>query len=350
MAIDFNSLQGTKLSIVRSKINAKRYQRKPFKTFFWLIFDLLIYFIGLKIVFLSDYALTKILGGLIAGWATSVLFVWGHDAAHGSLFKNKIVAEVLGTIAMLPSFNMYRLWCYGHNRVHHGFTSMTEVDWIWKPWSPEEYSSKNFFEKLCYRLERAMPTCALHYFLRVWWQKMIRFKLPEFNLQFFTIKLLTALTAVAALYLSYHYSGSYLTAFAAVIIPFIVFNYVIAFFVYLHHTHPEIPYFKTREQWSFAVGGIRCSTVIRMSRISEIMTHYIMVHVPHHVDFRVPFYNLDAAYSDLKDEYGQYITEYKFSWKKVWGIFKQCKVFDYEQQKWLSFSELKDYEICTANS
>lgn len=335
-----NSLQGLKLSTVRSKIKQDRYTRNFATTFAWLIFDLCVYFSGLAIIFSTNNLLLQLLGGLLSGWATSVLFVWGHDAAHGSLFQNKLVAEIFGTIAMLPSFNMYRLWCYGHNRVHHGFTSMTEVDWIWKPLSPEQYKALSSWQKFVYRMERSMPACALHYFLRVWWQKMIRFKLPEFNLQFFLIKLTTLIIAVTSLYFAFHFSGSIFAAFCAVVLPFIVFNYVIAFFVYLHHTHPNIPYFKTRDEWSFAVGGIRCSTVIRMSKLSEILTHYIMIHVPHHVDFRVPFYNLKSAYSDLKQEYSEHITEYKFSWNKVWNIFKQCKVFDYENQKWYSFKEI----------
>ena len=335
------SLQGLKLSTVRSHIKADRYNRKPGLTFAWLAFDLAIYFLGLMIIFKTQNPLIQLLGGLISGWATSVLFVWGHDAAHGALFKNKNIAEFFGTIAMLPSFNMYRLWCYGHNRVHHGFTSMTEVDWIWKPLTPAQYQALSPFKRLVYRLERALPTCALHYFLRVWWQKMIRFKLPEFNLQFFLIKLATLILAITSLALAYSYSGSIFTAICAVVVPFIVFNYVIAFFVYLHHTHPNIPYFKTRDEWSFAVGGLRCSTVIRMSQLYEILTHNIMIHIPHHVDFRVPFYNLKAAYADLHAEYNEHITEYKFSWRQVWHIFTNCKLFDYENKTWHNFDCVK---------
>lgn len=337
----YKSLQGTKLSDIRAKINNERYKRNMPKTFAWLTFDIFLYVLGISTILQCNHWALQLLGGLIAGWATSVLFVWGHDAAHGALFKNKIIAEILGSLAMLPSLNMYRLWCYGHNRVHHGFTSMTEVDWIWKPLSPKEYQQKSKMQQFIYRLERSFFSCALHYFLRVWWQKMIRFKLPELNAQFLVVKAVTFLLAALAFIAVKNFTASYFAAICAVIIPFIVFNYVIAFFVYLHHTHPEIPYFKTRDQWSFAVGGISCCTVIRMSKLSEIMTHNIMIHVPHHVDFRVPFYHLKGAYGDLKSDYEKYITEYKFSWNKVFKIFGKCKLFDYEQQIWYNFDDIK---------
>ncbi len=69
---------------------------------------------------------------------TASVFVWAHHAAGGALFDLTRRAEVLGTAAMLPSMQMYGLWSYGHNRVHHGFTSLSTVDWIWRSWTPGE--------------------------------------------------------------------------------------------------------------------------------------------------------------------------------------------------------------------
>jgi omega-6 fatty acid desaturase (delta-12 desaturase) len=76
-------------------------------------------------------------------------------------------AELLGTVLMLPSMNMYRLWSHGHNRVHHGFTSYTPVDWIWRSLTPELYAAKSRWGRAVYRLGRNPLTCALPYLLRV---------------------------------------------------------------------------------------------------------------------------------------------------------------------------------------
>ena len=81
-----------------------------------------------------------------------------------------------GTAFMLPSMNMYRLWSHGHNRVHHGFTSYTPVDWIWRPLTPEAYAAKSRWGRVLYRLERSPFTCALHYLLRVWWPGMVMYR------------------------------------------------------------------------------------------------------------------------------------------------------------------------------
>jgi len=58
------------------------------------------------------------------------------------------------TSLMLPSLNMYRLWCHDHHRVHHGFTSYTPVDWIWRPLTPSAYAALPWYRRLVYRFER----------------------------------------------------------------------------------------------------------------------------------------------------------------------------------------------------
>ena len=64
-----------------------------------------------------------------------------------------------------------------------------------------------------------------------------------------------------------------------------------------------------------------------------------MVHLPHHVDVRIPFYHLKHAYEDLKKQYSDQMFEYRFRWSTIWGIFKQCKLYDYHLGKWYTFSE-----------
>ncbi|HJN37909.1 MAG TPA: fatty acid desaturase [Gammaproteobacteria bacterium] len=337
MGIKIEALRNIKLSEIRRNLSKECYQRSLFITFSYLIFDLAWYVASVAMIFESNHIVLQLLGCLSAGLATSALFIWGHDAAHGALFKNQYVAELLGTITMLPSFNIYRLWRHGHNRIHHGFTSLTTMDWIWRPWSPKEYFSKSAFRRWVYRCERALLTCAVHYFLRVWWEKMIRFKMPKKRVEFILTKSIMLTFIVVYTGLSYYFTRSLWVTLCVVVFPFIIFNYMIAFFVYLHHTHPSIPFFDKREQWSFGLGGIHCSTIIRTSRLWEFMTHNILIHTPHHVDFRVPFYRLKRAYKDLKEHYGDCITEYKFSWVKVIRIFRQCKLYDYESKMWCDF-------------
>ncbi|MDD3765360.1 MAG: fatty acid desaturase [Nevskiales bacterium] len=325
---------------VRATISPVCNQRSLLRTLTGFAVDMLLYLACIAAAVSTDVVWLKLLAGLGAGCAVAFLFVWAHDAAHGALFENRRTAEVLGTIAMLPSLNMYRLWAFGHNRVHHGFTSLSTIDWIWRPWTPEEYAARSPLQRKLYRIERTPWGCALHYLIHVWWSKMIRFnpgQTPKEQRRMRNNKLLTLAFAIVASALAFQFGGGIVGVISIVLLPFIVFNYFIALFIYLHHTHPDIPFFVEREQWSPAIGQLFCSTVVRFSWLMEKLTHNIMIHVPHHVNPHIPFYRLPQAYADIKQHYAQYIHEYQFSWRGMFDTFRRCKLFDYERQCWYGY-------------
>jgi omega-6 fatty acid desaturase (delta-12 desaturase) len=343
-------LKKVKINEVRAVIPKSCYERSNTKALAWYAFDGLLYLSMIAGVFLSPYWPLKFLFGVLAGCAVAFMFVWAHDAAHGALFKSKRASEILGTIFMLPSLNMYRLWCFGHNKVHHGFTSWVEIDFIWRPLSPQEYTALPFHKRFFYRLERTPYFCALHYLVHVWWKKMVRFA-PDGNPKekrlFRLNKLLTLAFFTAFFALAYQFGGGLVGAVCAVIIPFIVFNYFIALFVYLHHTHPDSVFFKDKKDWSMTLGQLYSTTVVRCSKLSEALIHNILIHIPHHVDSRIPFYHLKEAYAALKEQYGEYLHEYRFSIKTVSEIFRRCKLYDYENMKWISFKEVSKFKAAS---
>lgn len=335
-------LHRVKPATVRQLIPEACHRRSVPKALAWCVFDLALYVAALSLVFTGGHPALQLLGGVLAGVAVAIMFVWAHDAAHGALFRNKLVSELLGTLLMLPSLNMYRLWSYGHNKVHHGFTSFSPIDWIWRPLAPSEYRARGWWSRFVYRRERSILTCGLHYLLRVWWSGMVRFR-PQHKhhrLGFRLSKFGTLVFAVVLSYAAWVMAGGLIGAISAVIVPFVVFTYVIAFIVFIHHTHPDLPFFDRREEWSGAIGQVYCSTVVRCSRVIELLTHRILVHVPHHVDMRVPFYHLAPAYEAIKADLGEYIHEYRFSWAEIRSIFRSCQLFDFETKTWYRFGDL----------
>ena len=340
----FTQAKNIKASTARESIPKTCYKRSHTKTAFWYLLDMALFLFGMFLVFSNASIGLQVLGGLISGCATAMLFVWAHDAAHGALFKNSKVAEFFGTMAMLPSLNMYRMWVYGHNKVHHGFTSFSPIDWIWRPLTLQEYQALSGLQKLLYRVERCFFTCAFHYFRRIWWSNMVRYNPGKDKAEqryYRNSKMMVLTYALLMAVVSYFCAGGIIGIISALIIPFIIFNYFIAMIVYLHHTHPDLPFMDLKKDWSHAVGAIYCSTIIHCSKISRLMLHNIYIHIPHHLDPRIPFYNLPKAYAALKLKYGEYFHEYTFKWSVVSNIFKQCKLYDYEKKIWMTFKDAK---------
>jgi acyl-lipid omega-6 desaturase (Delta-12 desaturase) len=332
------------LGTVRKAFSPVVYRRSARRAFTGLAVDLALFAGAVTGVVRTGAAWGKLGFGVIAGIAVAFLFVWAHDAAHGALFRSSRVAEVLGTIAMAPSLSMYRLWVYGHNKVHHGFTSLSTVDWIWRPMTPAEYTQASKWSRAVYRVERSLPGCALHFIARVWWPGMVRYHgepAVRRRYHFIRSKAYTFAYVVLASALAWRYAGGWIGVVSVVVVPWLVFSYFIALFVYLHHTHPQLPFFNDRHRWSASIGQVACSTLVRTSAPFEWLTHGIMLHTPHHVDMRIPFYRLPQARRDLLAAgYGDHIVEYRFRWSTVLSIFRTCQLFDFDQAVWYRFRDL----------
>jgi acyl-lipid omega-6 desaturase (Delta-12 desaturase) len=327
------------LGKVRKAFSPERYRRSTPRALVALAFDLVLYVALVAAAIGVSNPLLTLGFGVLAGFAVAFLFVWAHDAAHGALFESDRVSEVLGTVAMLPSLNMYRLWVFGHNKVHHGFTSLSIIDWIWRPWTAEDYQQASRWSRFVYRLERRPATCLLHYLLRVWWPGMVRFQPDPRARQVKGVALtkLGTLAYAVGLGALAGVLGGPLAALAVVVVPFVVFTWFIAFFVYLHHTHPDVAFYDDRREWSALEGQLRSSITIRSNPVWEQLTHHILVHTPHHVDTRIPFYHLAGASADLAEPYGDQITTYRFRWRTVGHIFRTCKLYDFDEHRWLGY-------------
>ncbi|MCX7123950.1 MAG: fatty acid desaturase [Gammaproteobacteria bacterium] len=340
MTDPYQNIEAKTLRAVREKIGPIAYQRSRLIIGAWCVLDILFFSLSLLGVILTHQPLLKIFFSLLMGIASSSLFVLAHDAAHGALFRKNWLAELIGTIFMLPALNVYRLWCFGHNRIHHGFTSLSSVDWIWRPLSIEEYQSLSRIKKTMYRVERSLYGCGFHYLAKVWLPKMILFmpgKLAKREkIKLWISKFWVFAYALFMTIIAYHLDGL-LGIFTLLVLPFIVFNYVISLIVYLHHTHPEIPFFDAKTEWNHSIGALYCTTVIHSHWLIDCLTHNILTHTPHHVDIRIPFYRLKVAFKSIKMHYSNYLHEYGLNSKVLRHIFRSCKLYDYETHTWHTF-------------
>jgi len=78
---------------------------------------------------------------------------------------------------------------------------------------------------------------------------------------------------------------------------------------------------------------------VRSNPVVETLLHNILIHPPHHIDTRLPFYRLKQAYGELTPVFGRYICEYRLGWSTVRQIFATCQLYDYDTHTWHRFGE-----------
>jgi omega-6 fatty acid desaturase (delta-12 desaturase) len=297
---------------------------------------------------------------LLPLWALSALtvsglFIIAHDSAHQALFKSERLCWWVGQLAMLPSLHVYEAWVLGHNRIHHGHTVRGGVDFVWHPLSPAEYAALPRLAKLRHRLEWSAFGSGLYYLRDVWWNKMIVFTPPaklaaaiRFDWWFVAAAIAAATLGLGALgYASYGtFGGAVWTWFKLLVVPWLLFNQVIGWVVYVHHIAPDIEW-HPRSLWTKYKGQMQGTTILRVPAVLELFFHHIFLHVPHHVDMRIPFYGLPEASEAILRRFPDVVHEKRLSLRDYLQSVRRCKLYDFERGAWLTYREA-DRALATA--
>lgn len=275
---------------------------------------------------------------LLAGLAVSGLFVLGHDASHNALTGRDRLNRVLARVLMLPSLHVQEAWVLGHNRVHHGFTARQGMDFVWHPLTATEYQALPAAKRARHRLEWSVLGAGAYYLREVWWNKMITFRPPpnraapirrDWWLVVVWFVLVTAITLAVG--------GVWLWV-KVVVLPFLVFVQIIGWTVHVHHIGPDIRWW-TRAEWTRRRAQTESTTVLRMPRPLNLFFHHIFVHVPHHVDTRIPWYHLPEAAAAIESAIPGTVIDRPFRISDYLAATKACKLYDFEAGRWEGYPE-----------
>jgi omega-6 fatty acid desaturase (delta-12 desaturase) len=345
---------GSLLPVLRI-IPEAAYDNPTWKGLAYFARDSAIYLAALAGLFVFDNIFVVLALWVVMALVISGLFVIGHDAAHEALFKSKRLNSIVGHLSMLPSWHVYEGWVLGHNRVHHKFTVRQGMDFVWHPYTTEQYREMSSLGRLRHRIEWSWFGAGAYYTREIWWHKMMVGKPPArwvkairrdrwiifawivaTNLAVFAIGLAKYGSVVDALWLP----------IKMFVIPFLLFNFVIGSFVHVHHISPNIRWWSGRE-WTKFKGQMEGTTILRVAPGLNFFFHWIMIHIPHHVDVRIPMYNLELAADAIRDAYPDVVHDERLRFRDFINNTKQCKLYDFEAGHWMTYDEALARPVAT---
>jgi omega-6 fatty acid desaturase (delta-12 desaturase) len=122
-----------------------------------------------------------------------------------------------------------------------------------------------------------------------------------------------------------------------IILPFLGWNWLMGFVVFQHHTHPKVPWYGNEDDWTFYAGQVQSVVHVELPRPIELILHNIMEHTAHHVDPRIPLYNLEDAQKKLEEAYEADLVVFPFTVGGYFKTLRACRLFDYENFRWLDW-------------
>lgn len=321
-------------------------QRTTVRAFVLLALDYALWGALLAGTVFFDAVWLKLLCGLAAGFVIGRLFIIGHDACHQSLTPHRTLNKWLGRIAFLPSLTAYSLWDVGHNVVHHGFTNLKGVDFVWAPLTQQEYAALSPMRRLAERIYRSGWGPGLYYMVEIWWHKMMfpsqsamgNTRRPIFTWDCLLVTGFALLWAAALVAAAWATDQSvWLLLGLGFVVPVLFWFNMMGFVIYGHHTHVKVSWHDDRAAWTKAQPFVSTTVHLTFPFSIGAILHHIMEHTAHHVDMSIPLYRLKEAQNVLEQLLPGRIVVQRFSWRWYFDTARACKLYDFTRQCWTDF-------------
>ncbi|MDX6769929.1 MAG: fatty acid desaturase [Elusimicrobiota bacterium] len=245
----------------------------------------------------GHYWLTLLLAMPAAGLLMR-LFIVQHDCGHGSFFKqnwaNDLVGRVIGVVTLTP----YHFWKQTHALHHSTSGNLDRRGWgDINTLTVREYKALDESGRRNYRIYRSFPVMFIvgpvfHFLFYHRWPGIVP---ADWRRERESI-LYTNLAAAGVLLLAHWTIG--VGSLLAVQLPIIVMTtWAGVWFFYVQHQYEET-YWRSEKDWDYARACLEGSSYYDLPRILQWFTGNIGFHHIHHLNSRVPNYNLERAMRD----------------------------------------------------
>jgi omega-6 fatty acid desaturase (delta-12 desaturase) len=221
-------------------------------------------------------------------------FVMFHDCVHGSLLPSKRANAWAGTALGLLVLTAYRPWRYEHIG-HHATAGdldrrgVGDVETL----TVAEYQARPWRGRLAYRLFRN-PVVLFGFgpiFAMIIEPRLVRRGIPPRmrNSILATNLALAVIVAAACLLIGWK---DFLIVWAP---PALLAGSVGIWLFYVQHQF-EGTYWQRQDDWKYSEAGLRGSSYLKLPKLLQFFTGSIGLHHVHHLNPRIPSYNLQRAH------------------------------------------------------
>jgi acyl-lipid omega-6 desaturase (Delta-12 desaturase) len=330
------------------------YEQRYFQPLALVAILAVLYALSSWLLIISHGALVKVSAGIMIGLCCGKFSVIGHDACHGSYTPSRLLNLVIGHLALGASFHVYSAWKHWHNRIHHAYTNLVPVDFVWPPLSPDEFCKHSTTRRKREVLYRHHSGCGLglYYLIEVLVPRMLspgpvagspkRSVGVDSAMSYIVLMCPILFFSLASGPPSIGHSLAFemaLNLACGWLIPLLLVCWEIGFVVYFNHTHPDIRWFNDESEWARHQAQTECTVYMRFSGLSEfLLPNKVMNHVVHHVNPRVPAHYLRRAQIDFLKANPTLFHVVDWSFERHRDIMRRCKLYDFENKCWSDFA------------
>jgi omega-6 fatty acid desaturase (delta-12 desaturase) len=262
-------------------------------------------------------------------------FIVFHDCAHGSFLPNRTVNKWVGVVCALLVFSPFHSWRHEH-AIHHATAGdldhrgMGDVDTL----TVAEYLGRPWPRRLGYRLMRNPFVLLL---LGPLWALLLEPRLvPRWARQRFGRKIIatdvTLVALIGALCALLGWRAVLLVQLPSAMLA----GAAGVWLFYVQHQFEGV-YWQRHDRWSYADSALRGSSYLKLPKVLQFFTGNIGLHHVHHLNPRIPNYNLQRAH-DENTVFHDVPT--LTLWQGIRTL--RLKLYDEQRGRLVSFSAARD--------
>jgi omega-6 fatty acid desaturase (delta-12 desaturase) len=282
----------------------KRFEKPRTGKAVWQLLDTFIPYAGLWVaMYLSirsglPYVVTLGLA-VVAAFFLIRLFIFFHDACHGSYFASPAANRMMGRVIGVLTFTSYDEFRYTHG-VHHATAGDLDRRGVGDVWTMtvQEYRDAPAMKRVSYRLYRHP---FVMFFLGPLYTFLIANRFPTRGgdrRRFWGVILTDVGVLVMAAALSLVMG---LRAYLAIQVPVILLAGVIGIWLFYVQHQFDPAYWARHDEWGSIDAALLGSSHYRLPALLQWATGNIGLHHIHHLRPRIPNYNLSTCLSEIPE-------------------------------------------------
>jgi acyl-lipid omega-6 desaturase (Delta-12 desaturase) len=317
--------------ILATKKYAREDRRKSWLTLLSTTALLLTAYAG---AIVNIHIVLQIICGVLAGLLSVRLFIIYHDYLHNTILQNSIFSRLLFTFYGMFILAPTSIWKRSHDYHHANNCKLyTSSVGSFPLVTKKDFLAAGKTDRNIYLFIRHPLTIATGYIFAFCWGMCIRTILRSPRKHFDSL-----------LALFFHYGiglGIYLlfglqSLLIGFFLPAVLNSALGSYMFYAQHNFPSAIY-KSKEDWNYAFAALYSSSYTKMSRLMHWFTGNIGYHHIHHMNPRIPFYNLPLVWKEMEEFRHPGTTS--LSPKDIAACFR-IKAWDPEKGKMIGLKEI----------
>jgi len=281
-----------------------------------------------------SYILVLVLAVPTAGFMLRTFIVF-HDCAHGSFLPNRTLNKWVGVVCALLVFSPFHSWRHEH-AVHHATAGdldrrgMGDVDTL----TVAEYLGRPWPRRWAYRLMRN-PLVLL--VLGPLWALLLEPRLvPGWARRRFWRQIIATDVALVALIGALCALVGWRAVMLVQLPSAMLAGAVGVWLFYVQHQFEDV-YWQRRDSWSFHDSALRGSSHLKLPKVLQFFTGNIGLHHVHHLNPRIPNYNLQRAHDENP-------VFHDVPTLTIWDGIRtlQLKLYDEQRNRLVTFAVARD--------